>query len=99
MSMLLEKPVAAINIVIDRPAIGYYREKDRVIEILDEHVLRQNGCYRYVRRWLRGIHPERGQIIQGLTGWETVEEKSVIKAMGTVDVLDTPESLDRVNHV
>ena len=48
------------------------------IEVLSERVIFQKGSYKRVERWLRGIHPERGKIIRGLTGWETVEEADVI---------------------
>ena len=43
-------------------------------DLLDQKVISQNGPWQRVRRWWRGIHPERGTIIWGLTGWETVEE-------------------------
>ena len=43
-------------------------------ELLDEKVIEQRGRLRRIRRWLRGVHPGRGVIIQGLTGLETVEE-------------------------
>lgn len=44
-------------------------------DVLDEKVVYQCGPLQRIRRWWRGIHPERGIIIFGLTGWETVEEK------------------------
>lgn len=46
--------------------------------MLSEIVLHQNGAFKRVRRYLRGIHPERGVIVRGFTGWETLEEKDVI---------------------
>jgi hypothetical protein len=52
-------------------------------EILSEKIIHQSGCYRRVQRWLRGIHPSRGQIIKGYTGWETYEEKDIIRPMKT----------------
>jgi hypothetical protein len=45
-----------------------------VPELLDEKVIAVNGPHQRVRRWWRGIHPEKGVIIWGWTGWETVEE-------------------------
>ncbi len=64
------------------------------IEILGEQIISQSGCYRRVRRWLKGVHPELGKIVQGYTGWETMQEIDVIKAMGTFyineDVLQVP---------
>jgi len=47
-------------------------------ELLDVQVVYQQGRYQRIRRWWRGVHPERGTIILGLTGWETVEEKDLI---------------------
>ncbi len=57
------------------------------IEVLGEQVIHESGCYRRVRRWLRGIHPERGVIVRGLTGFETLVEVDVIRAMHTFTVL------------
>lgn len=51
------------------------------VEILGEEVLFRSGCFRRVRRWLRGIHPGLGVVIRGYTGWETVQEISVIRPM------------------
>jgi hypothetical protein len=50
----------------------------RKTDLLDEKVLFQEGRYKRIKRWWRGIHPHRGVIIQGYTGWETVEEKDLI---------------------
>jgi hypothetical protein len=47
-------------------------------DLLDEQVVWQQGRFQRIRRWWRGIHPEKGTITQGLTGWETVEEKDLI---------------------
>jgi hypothetical protein len=47
-------------------------------ELLDQKVIYQRGPLQRVRRWWKGIHPERGAIIWGLTGWETVEEQDRI---------------------
>lgn len=58
------------------------------IEILSEEVLHQQGCYRRVRRWLRGRHPELGTLVLGWTGWETMQEVDVIKPMGVFTVID-----------
>jgi hypothetical protein len=56
-------------------------------EIVGETILHQNGCFQKIRRWLKGIHPERGIIIRGMTGWETVQEIVVIRAI-TFEVVD-----------
>lgn len=53
------------------------------IEILDEHILHQQGSFLKVRMWLRGRHPNLGTIIFGLTGVETVVERDIIRPMGT----------------
>jgi hypothetical protein len=53
------------------------------IEILDEHVLYQSGCFKRVKRWLLGKHPKLGVLARsGITGeWETIQETDVIMAM------------------
>lgn len=43
-------------------------------ELLDEKPIGQRGKLRRVRRWWRGMHPDRGVITRGWTGWETIEE-------------------------
>jgi hypothetical protein len=55
-------------------------------ELLDEQVISQRGHCQRVRRWWRGVHPEKGTIIQGLTGWETVEERDRILPLRTFAV-------------
>ncbi len=48
------------------------------LHLLDEQVVWRQGRFQRIRRWWRGIHPERGTITQGWTGWETVEERDLI---------------------
>jgi hypothetical protein len=48
------------------------------LELLDEKLVYQNGCYKRVQRWYRGIHPGLGLVIKGLTGWETLVEQDII---------------------
>ena len=55
-------------------------------EVLDEQVIFERGHFQRVRRWWRGIHPEKGVIIRGRSGWETVEEKDRILPMRIVFV-------------
>ncbi|MBV9122041.1 MAG: hypothetical protein JO112_01615 [Planctomycetes bacterium] len=57
-------------------------------DLLDEKVIAQRGSWQRVRRWWRGIHPEKGVIIQGWTGWETVEEVDRILPIQTFEVRD-----------
>lgn len=64
---------------------------DKKVEILGEEILSQNGSFRRVRRWVRGVHPELGVIVQGYTGWETMMDVDVIKPMAVVHVI--PEIL------
>jgi hypothetical protein len=47
-------------------------------ELLDEKLIAQRGCLPRIKRWWRGMHPEKGIITKGWTGWETVEEKERI---------------------
>jgi hypothetical protein len=42
--------------------------------LLDQRIVLQRGSFQRVQRWWRGIHPGKGRVIRGLTGWETVEE-------------------------
>ena len=62
------------------------------LELLDEHVIHQNGCYKRVKRWFRGSHPI-GVTTKGLTGWETIVEQDVIVPMGKFQVIDNPPNL------
>ena len=43
-------------------------------KLLDEKVISQPGCIPRTRRWWSGVHPERGTITLGWSGWETVAE-------------------------
>ena len=43
-------------------------------ELLDKKVIGQRGRFQRIRRWWRGIHPDKGIITKGWTGLETVEE-------------------------
>jgi hypothetical protein len=64
---------------------------NKELEILGEEILSQNGSFRQVRRWVRGMHPEIGVIVRGYTGWETMIDVSVIKPLLVVYVI--PEVL------
>ena len=57
------------------------------LQLLDQKVISQNGPLQRVRRWWRGIHPEKGAIIRGWTGWETVEETDRIVPVHTFQVI------------
>lgn len=57
------------------------------IEILDEHIIYQNGPYKRIKRWIKGVHPQLGVVIKGLTGWETMVEKDVIKPLHKFQVV------------
>jgi hypothetical protein len=60
---------------------------DDGIEVLDEHIVYQNGPFCRIKRWLRGVHPQHGTIVWGYTGWETLVEKDVIRPAHTFTVL------------
>lgn len=62
-------------------------------ELLDEKVVAQQGCFQRIRRWWRGVHTEKGSIIRGLTGWETVEETDRIIPIHTFTVSNENTSL------
>lgn len=57
-------------------------------ELLDQKVIGKRGRFQRIRRWWRGIHPDRGVIIKGWTGWETVEEKDHVIPVRTFSVGD-----------
>lgn len=51
-------------------------------ELLDEELIFSRGCYRRVRRWYKGSHPElNGTIIVGYTGLETVVVSDSLKPL------------------
>lgn len=56
--------------------------------ILDERVAGRAGSLQHIQRWWRGIHPDKGVIVRGLTGWETLEESNRIRPMRTFCVQD-----------
>lgn len=62
-------------------------------EVVGEVVVHSNGSYKYVHRYLRGIHVGRGTIVRGLTGWETREEKDCIIPIKKFNVIDLTPSL------
>lgn len=62
-------------------------------DVLDEVVVYRCGSFKRVRRWLRGIHQERGSVSYGLTGWETIEEIDVIVPTKTFQVIDLTPSI------
>lgn len=65
------------------------------IEVLDEKIVYQNGPFVRVKRWLKGIHPSLGVIMQGITGWETLVEKDVIRPTGTFYVYENNHDADQ----
>jgi hypothetical protein len=50
-------------------------------DLLDQKVIHQNQHLQHVRRWWRGIHPSKGVICWGWTGWETVEERDCLRVI------------------
>ena len=61
---------------------------EKTLEIVGEEIIHQQGCYRRLRRWVKGWHPELGQLMFGLSGPETVMEVDSIRPMGTFTVID-----------
>jgi hypothetical protein len=57
-------------------------------DLLDQKVIGQSGRLQRIQRWWRGIHPEKGVIVRGLTGWETLEETYRIVPVSTFTVKD-----------
>jgi hypothetical protein len=57
--------------------------------LLDEQVILQVGPFQRVRRWWKGARTDKGTIIWGWTGLETVEEIDRIIPKHTVRVEDS----------
>ena len=55
-------------------------------DLLDMKVIYQQNAVQRVRRWWRGVHPDKGIITRGWTGWETVEEKDLLIPIHTFTV-------------
>jgi len=53
---------------------SWNNERMAINELLDQKVISRNGPLQRIRRWWRGIHPNKGVITWGWTGWETLEE-------------------------
>jgi hypothetical protein len=89
---LLEKPIFTIVNRIDLFTIArrFVVIGNTELELLDEKIIYTNGCFKRVKRWFRGSHPNIGVIIKGFTGLETVVEQSVIMPMGSFYVIDNP---------
>jgi hypothetical protein len=56
-------------------------------DLLDEQVVSQGRHLQHVKRWWRGVHPDRGCIVRGWTGWETLEEADRILPIHTFHVV------------
>jgi hypothetical protein len=89
--LLLEKPTFVIvnrnsPFIITRRFVVIDNTK---LELLDEKIIYQHGCYKRVKRWYRGSHPI-GVTIKGFTGLETVVEQDVIVPMGVFQVINSP---------
>jgi len=55
--------------------------------ILGEVVVSQNGPYRRVRRYIKGKHPQLGELHVGLSkDWETVWEVDVFRPFHSTEV-------------
>ena len=65
-----------------------------IIEILGEQFIERNR----VRRWLRGKHPDLGAVIQGYTGWETVQELEIKPEILSEQVIHSQGNYRRVRR-
>lgn len=55
--------------------------------LLDEKVIAHHGHFQRIRRWWLGVHPDKGIITKGWSGWETVEEKDKLVPIHTFIVV------------
>jgi hypothetical protein len=87
--LLLQKPTFTIVNRISLFAIvrRFVVIGNTKLELLDEKIIYQNGCYRRVKRWFKGSHPEIGIIIKGFTGLETIVEQDVIIPLGRFQII------------
>lgn len=84
---LYENP---LFIFLNRQSASFLTKRRFVdnIEVLGEEIVYRSGSFVRIKRWLRGVHPKLGTIVHGLTGWETLVEKDVIKPVHTFYVHD-----------
>ena len=72
-----------------------YPQKRRLvdnIEVLNEEIVSRNGSFLRIKRWLKGVHPQLGTIVNGLTGLETLVEKDVIRPLHTFHVQEVKDA-------
>lgn len=55
--------------------------------LLDARILSQHGSFCLVERWWRGAHPKLGKITEGLTGLETIECRTIVRATHVIRVI------------
>ena len=61
--------------------------------ILNEEVIYQDGCFRHVRRWIKGwVEIPGGKYVMGITGKETVVELRVVTSAKTFQVMESKTS-------
>lgn len=91
---LNEKP---LYVFLNIQSVYFLPERQLVdnIEILDEEIVYQSGSFTRIKRWLRGVHPKLGTIVRGITGWETLVEKDVIKPANTFYVHEKSDDTDQ----
>jgi hypothetical protein len=65
------------------------------IEVLGEEVVYRSGSFMRIKRWLRGVHPKLGTIVHGVSGWETLVEKDVIKPLHTFYIHENTNDADQ----
>lgn len=91
---LCEKPLC---IFLNIQSVCFQKRRAFVdnIEVLDEEIVYQNGPFVRIKRWLRGMHPTLGTLMRGLTGWETLVEKDVIRPTGTFYIHENNHDTDQ----
>lgn len=61
---------------------------EQKIEIVGEQVISDCGGFRRIKRWIKGWHPQLGQLTWGLTGQETIIEKDCFFPTHTFTVVE-----------
>ena len=66
----------------------YPNQAKSMKEILSERTLEEQGSFSRVERYLKGHHPEEGQLTFGYQGPETIQRIDVIKPIVIVTVVE-----------
>ena len=58
------------------------------MELVGEVVIHQTNAVKRVRQYYKGAYPDKGIIVKGLSGIETMVETEIIKSLRKFNVFD-----------